>query len=58
MKELSKDHIVARLLIEVEYNDLPDTTDIKDYLDSLNGDGNVVKADLFILKETKVDLKP
>lgn len=49
---------VARLLIEVEYDTYPDTEELKTILDDLERrQGTVKKAELHIIKETKVDLR-
>lgn len=49
---------VARLVIEVEFDDLPDTETLRDgAVADLRSEGTVKKAELYILKETKVDLR-
>lgn len=48
---------VAKLLIEVEYSELPDTNAVTELVDKARELGHVKVAELTVLREVKVNLK-
>lgn len=54
---MSRDQVIAILLVEVEYRELPDESDIKSAIEELSGYGIVRKAELRIVKDTVKDLR-